>query len=70
MNFPGTETTKVYIAILAFALNVIVAVVLTAGAARGRRRRRAPTRPSPDDYTADVGDEDVQTELDPEGATH
>jgi len=69
VNLPWSDTTKVYIAILAFALNLIVAVVLTpilraAGVADGTDQ----TQPS--DYTADVGDEDVQAELDPEGATH
>jgi SSS family solute:Na+ symporter len=69
VNLPWSDTTKVYIAILAFALNVIVAVVLTpvlraAGVPDGADQ----TRPS--DYTADLGDEEVQLELDPEGATH
>jgi solute:Na+ symporter, SSS family len=69
VNLPWSDTTKVYIAILAFALNVIVVVVLTpilraAGVADGNDQ----TQPS--DYTADVGDADVQPELDPEGATH
>ncbi len=69
VNLPWSDTTKVYIAILAFALNVIVAVVLTpilraAGVPDGADQ----TKPS--DYTADVGDEEVQAELDPEGATH
>jgi SSS family solute:Na+ symporter len=69
VNLPWSDTTKVYIAILAFALNVIVAVVLTvilraAGVPDGTDQ----TRPS--DYTADVGDAGVQAELDPEGATH
>jgi SSS family solute:Na+ symporter len=69
VNLPWSDTTKVYIAILAFALNVIVAVVLTpilraAGVADGVDK----TKPS--DYTADLGDEDVQPELDPEAVTH
>jgi SSS family solute:Na+ symporter len=69
VNLPWSDTTKVYIAILAFALNVIVAVVLTPVL----RAASVPdgidqTRPS--DYTADLGDEEVQPELDPEGATH
>jgi SSS family solute:Na+ symporter len=68
VNLPWSDTTKVYIAILAFALNVIVVVVLTpilraAGVADGVDQ----TQPS--DYTADVGDEGVQPELDPETAT-
>jgi solute:Na+ symporter, SSS family len=69
VNLPWSDTTKVYIAILAFALNVIVVVVLTpilraAGVADGVDH----TRPS--DYTADLGDEDVQPELDPEAVAH
>jgi SSS family solute:Na+ symporter len=69
VNLPWSDTTKVYIAILAFALNVIVAVVLTpilraAGVPDGTDR----TQPS--DYTADIGDEAVQAELDPEGVAH
>src|SRR3954454_1420486 len=69
VNLPWSDTTKVYIAILAFALNVIVAVVLTPVL----RAASVPdgidqTRPS--DYTADLGDEEMQHELDPEGATH
>ncbi|HEX5087435.1 MAG TPA: sodium:solute symporter [Nocardioides sp.] len=68
VNLPWSDTTKVYIAVLAFALNVIVVLVLTpilraAGVATGADQ----TRPS--DYTADAGDVDVQPELDPEGAT-
>jgi solute:Na+ symporter, SSS family len=54
---------------LALALNLIVSVVLTlvlraAGVDAGTDR----TKPS--DYTADLGDEGVEEELDPEGATH
>jgi SSS family solute:Na+ symporter len=66
---PWSDTTKVYIAILAFALNVIVVLVLTpilraAGVAAGADAT------SPSDYTADVGDEGVEAELDPEAVTH
>jgi SSS family solute:Na+ symporter len=69
VNLPWSDTTKVYIALLAFALNLIVAVVLTvvlraAGVADGVDR----TRPS--DYTADLGDQDVEAELTPETAKH
>jgi SSS family solute:Na+ symporter len=66
---PWSDTTKVYIAVLAFALNVIVAVVLTvvlraAGVSAGTDH----TQPS--DYTADLGDEDVEAELHPEATAH
>ncbi len=64
---PWSDTTKVYIAVLAFALNLLVAIVLTvvlraAGVSAGTDR----TQPS--DYTADLGDEGVASELDPQGA--
>jgi solute:Na+ symporter, SSS family len=64
---PWSDTTKVYIAMLAFGLNLIVAVVLTvvlraAGVSAGTDQTVAS------DYTADLGDEEVQPELDPEGA--
>jgi SSS family solute:Na+ symporter len=67
VTLPWSDTTKVYIAVLAFALNVIVVLVLTpilhaAGVPSGADQ----TRPS--DYTADVGDVDVQPRLDPEAA--
>jgi SSS family solute:Na+ symporter len=63
VNFPGTET-KVYIAIVAFLINVVVSVVLTvvlraAGVDSGTDRTR------PDDYTVDQGDPGVEEELDP-----
>ena len=66
--FPGTET-KVYIAIVAFLLNVIVTVVLTvvlraAGVDAGNDRTR------PDDYTVDQGDPGVEAELDPHEPAH
>jgi SSS family solute:Na+ symporter len=64
---PGAETTKVYIALLAFALNLAVAIVLTIVL----RAAKVPTgtdQTSPSDYTADLGD-DIVEELDPEVAT-
>ena len=66
--FPGTET-KVYIALLAFALNLVVAVVLTvalraAGVAEGVDQTR------PQDYHADQGDPGVEEELSPETPIH
>jgi SSS family solute:Na+ symporter len=68
VTLPWSDTTKVYIAILAFALNMIVVLVLTpilraAGVAAGADA----TQPS--DYAADIGDEGVEAELDPEEAT-
>jgi solute:Na+ symporter, SSS family len=69
VSLPWDEATKVYIALLAFCLNLLVAIVLTvvlraAGVPAGRDRT------NPSDYTADLGDEGVQEELDPEGAAH
>lgn len=64
VNFPGTET-KVYIAMLAFALNLLVAVVLTVGL-RAAKVPEGTDRTQPSDYVADLGDEGVQAELDPE----
>ncbi|QIG45150.1 sodium:solute symporter family protein [Nocardioides anomalus] len=66
---PWDDTTKVYIAMLAFLLNLLLAVVLTvvfraAGVPDGTDRTR------PEDYTADIGDEGVAEELDPETAKH
>ena len=66
---PWSETTKVYIAVLAVALNLIIAVVLTvalraAGVSAGTDRTEAA------DYTADIDDEGVTAELDPEAAAH
>jgi SSS family solute:Na+ symporter len=68
VNFPGTET-KVYIAFLAFGLNLVVAIVGTL-LLRGTNVSAGVDQTRPEDYTADIGDEDVQSELDPEGATH
>jgi SSS family solute:Na+ symporter len=67
-NFPGTET-KVYIALLAFCLNLAVAVVGTvllraAGVPEGTDHTR------PEDYQADLGDQGVEEELDPERVAH
>ncbi len=68
VNFPGTET-KIYIAFLAFGLNLVVAIVGTL-LLRGTNVSAGVDQTRPEDYTADIGDEDVQSELDPEGATH
>ena len=66
--FPGTET-KVYIALLAFGLNALVAIVLTlvlraAGVPDGRDRTY------PEDYVADFGDPGVEAQLAPETPAH
>ncbi|GCD90298.1 monocarboxylate uptake permease MctP [Nocardioides sp. LS1] len=66
--FPGTDT-KVYIALIAFLANLLVAVVLTvvlraAGVGAGVDQTHA------DDYTADVGEEGVAEELDVHAPVH
>ena len=66
-EFPATETL-VYIGFTALVLNLLVTVVLTvvlraAGVAEGADQTR------PEDYGADLGDEGVEPELDPEVAT-
>ena len=68
VNFPGTET-KVYIALIAVIANLLVAVVLTF-VLRAMKVDEGVDQTRPEDYTADIGDEDVQSELYPEGATH
>ena len=65
---PGAETTKVYIALLAFALNLAIAVVLTI-VLRAFKVPGGTDETRPSDYTADIGDDDVIEELDPEIAT-
>ena len=67
-KFPFTDTL-VYIAATAFILNVLVAVVLTivfraVKVADGVDETRAS------DYTADIGDEDVEAEIDPQRPAH
>jgi SSS family solute:Na+ symporter len=67
--FPGSETTKVYIALLAIIANLVVAVVLTLvframGVDEGVDQTKA------DDYWADDGDEGVERELDPLAEPH
>ena len=68
VNFPGTET-KVYIALIAFLLNLLVAVVLTfvfpaMNVDEGIDQTRAQ------DYHADTGDPGVENELDPGAPAH
>ena len=66
--FPGTQT-KVYIALVAFLLNLLVAVVLTVvlkamNIDPGRDETHA------DDYLADTGDAGVDPDLDPHQPVH
>ena len=68
VNFPGTET-KVYIALLAFVLNLLVTVILTA-LFRAARVADGADITRPDDYVADLGDAGVQGELAAETPRH
>jgi solute:Na+ symporter, SSS family len=63
VNFPGTET-KVYIALIAFLVNLFVAIVLTV-VFRAMKVDEGVDSTRPDDYTADTGDEGVDPDLDP-----
>src|SRR6478672_3498964 len=67
-SFPGTDT-KVYIAAVAFGINVLVTIVLTVVF------RVLHVDPGEDqtrwgDYAADVGDERVAAEVDPHAPAH
>jgi SSS family solute:Na+ symporter len=66
--FPGT-TTKVYIAALAFGLNLLVTIVLT-GVFRAVRLDPGLDQTRPEDYAADVGETGVEAELDPHARAH
>ena len=68
VNFPGTET-KVYIALIAFLLNLLVAVVLTV-VFRAMKVDEGVDRTRPQDYHADAGDPGVEEELDPAAPVH
>ena len=68
VDFPGTET-KVYIAVIAFLANLAVAVTVTL-VLRALKTPEGIDHTRPDDYTADVGDEGVEPELDPHEPTH
>ena len=63
VSFPGTET-KVYIALIAFMVNLLVAIVLTV-VFRAMKVDEGVDSTRPDDYTADTGDEGVDPDLDP-----
>jgi len=62
-NFPGTQT-GIYIAVTAFILNVLVAVILTA-VFRALKVPDGQDRTVADDYVADLGDVGVEAELNP-----
>jgi SSS family solute:Na+ symporter len=66
--FPGTDT-KVYIALLALILNLLVAVVLTA-VLRAAHVAEGVDSTRPQDYHADAGDAGVEDELDPSVTAH
>ncbi len=66
--FPFTET-KVYIALVAFLLNLLVAVVLTV-VLRAMNVDAGVDQTKEDDYVADAGDEGVEPELDPHAPAH
>src|SRR3954464_4960756 len=68
VNFPGTST-KFYIAVLAFAVNLIVTIVLTL-VFRATKVDPGGDQTRWGDYAADLGDEDVATELDPHTHVH
>ncbi|GAA4748800.1 sodium:solute symporter family protein [Nocardioides endophyticus] len=68
VNFPGTET-KVYIALIAFLLNLLVAIVLTF-VFRTMKVDEGVDRTRPQDYHADAGDPGVVEEVDPEAPAH
>jgi SSS family solute:Na+ symporter len=66
--FPGSET-KVYIAVLAFGLNLVVTIALTV-VCRALRVTDGIDQTQPSDYTADLGDAGVQAEVDPHRPAH
>lgn len=68
VDFPGTGT-KVYIALLAFGLNLLVAVVLTV-VLRALKVDEGVDQTREQDYHVDAGDEGVEAELDPEAPAH
>ncbi|GAA1952303.1 sodium:solute symporter family protein [Nocardioides panacihumi] len=67
-NFPGTQT-KVYIALIAFGLNLIVAVVGTL-VLRALKVADGVDVTRLEDYSVDAGDTGVEAELTPETPLH
>ncbi|GAA1777827.1 sodium:solute symporter family protein [Nocardioides hankookensis] len=68
VNFPGTET-KVYIAVVAVLVNLLVAVVLTV-VLRAMKVDEGVDQTRPQDFHADAGDPGVEEELHPEAPAH
>lgn len=68
VNFPGTET-KVYIAMVAFLANLLVAVALTL-VLRALKVDEGVDQTRPQDYHADLGDPGVEAELEPHERAH
>jgi SSS family solute:Na+ symporter len=68
VTFPGTET-KVYIALIAFLANLLVAVVLTF-VLRAMNVDEGVDQTHPQDFHADLGDAGVDRELRPDTAAH
>ena len=68
VKFPGTET-MVYIALLAFGLNLLVTVVLTV-VLRAMKVADGVDQTRPQDYHADAGDAGVEDELHPDERVH
>ena len=66
--FPGTQT-KVYIALVAFLLNLLVAVVLTV-VLKAMNIDPGTDETHVDDYLADTGDAGVDPDLDPHQPVH
>jgi SSS family solute:Na+ symporter len=67
-SFPGTDT-KVYIAAVAFGINVLVTIVLTL-VFRATKVDPGVDQTRWGDYSADVGDEGVAAEVDPHAPAH
>jgi SSS family solute:Na+ symporter len=67
-NFPGTET-KVYIALLAFLLNLVLAIALTM-VFRAMKLDEGVDQTRGQDYHVDAGDPGVEDELDPTTPAH
>src|SRR6478752_1786518 len=68
VNFPFTET-KVYIAVIAVLVNLLVAVVLTF-VLRAMKVDEGVDQTRPQDFHADAGDPGVEEELDPGAPVH